>query len=216
MKPSRRARVAAAITLSKGKMYEYGVPLEDHLELPADLNLEQQFPLAIGTLGDFAAEAVMKAIGLPLPDHPTPREEVIFAAQVLQAFDDSLLNEKLSFELRLLAAVAFYLGDVPGSAAVLVKRLALMEHPAHDPLAIAVRVALDRPWIRVGVRVVDPQAKAVLAALRQHFQTGGGEGSHEALRNLRRWAYRTASAHELLLADVLGAVSSVRIANSAR
>lgn len=151
MKPSRRARVAAAITLSKGKMYEYGVPLEDHLELPADLNLEQQFPLAIGTLGDFAAEAVMKAIRLPLPEHTTPREEVIFAAQVLQAFDDSLLNEELSFELRLLAAAAFYLGDVPGSAAVLMKRLALLEHPAHDPLAIAVRVALDRPWVRVGV-----------------------------------------------------------------
>ena len=87
MKPSRRARIAAAITLSKGKMYEYGVPLEDHLDLPADLNLEQQFPLAIGTVGDFAAEAVMKAIRLPLPDHTTPREEVIFAAQVLQAFD---------------------------------------------------------------------------------------------------------------------------------
>lgn len=214
MKPSRRARVAAAITLSKGKMYEYGVPLEDHLELPADLNLEQQFPLAIGTLGDFAAEAVMKAIRLPLPEHTTPREEVIFAAQVLQAFDDSLLNEELSFELRLLAAAAFYLGDVPGSAAVLMKRLALLEHPAHDPLAIAVRVALDRPWVRVGVRVVDPQATAVLVALRQHFQTGDGEGSQEAIRNLRRWAYETASAHELLLADVLGAVSSVRIANS--
>lgn len=214
MKPSRRARLAAAITLSKGKMYEYGVPIEDHLKLPTDLNLEQQFPLAIGTLGDFASEAVMNAIGLSLPDHTTPREEVIFAAQVLQAFDDSLLNEELSFELCLLAAVAFYLGDAPGSAAFLVKRLTLLKNPTHDPFAIAVRVALDRPWARIGVRVVAPQARAVLVALREHFQTGGGEGSQEAIRNLRQWAYKAASAHELLLADVLGAVSSLRIANS--
>lgn len=156
----------------------------------------------------------MKAIDLSLPSHTTPREEIIFAAQVLQAFDDSLLNKELSFELCLLAAVAFYLGDAPGSAAFLVKRLTLLEHPPQDPFAIAVRVALDRPWARIGVRVDAPQARAVLVALREHFQTGGGEGSQEAIRNLRQWAYKAASAHELLLADVLGAVSSLRIANS--
>lgn len=215
MKPSRRDRIAAAITLSKGKMYEYGVPIKDHLELPEDLDLEQQFPLAIGTLGDFAAEAVTDAIGLQLQSHSTPREEVIFAAQVLQAFDDSRLNEELSFEFCLLAAAAFYLGDVPGSAAVLVKRLAQLNLPTHDQLAIAVRIALDRPWVRIGVRITAPHVAAVLTSLRQHFQTGGGNDAHNAIRNLRRWAYEAGSAHELLLADVLGAVSSARIANSA-
>jgi len=30
MKPEKRARYAAAITLSKGKMYEYGVPEHSH------------------------------------------------------------------------------------------------------------------------------------------------------------------------------------------
>lgn len=214
LKPSDRARVAAAITLSKGKMYEYGVPPENHVELPPDFDLEQQFPLAIGTLGDFSAEAVIKTLKLPLPERATPREEVIFAAQVLQAFDESLLNEELSYELRLLAAAAFYLGDVPGSAAVLLRRLTQLEHPAHDPLALAVRVALDRPWFKVGVRVVAPRATAVLTALKQHFQTGGGEEAAHAIQNLRRWAYVAGSAHELLLADILGAVASFRIANS--
>lgn len=214
MKPSSRARTAAAITLSKGKMYEYGVPLEDHLELPADLDLEQQFPFAIGTLGDFASEASMKAIGASVPDHTTPREEVVFAAQVLQAFDESRLNEGLSSQLILLAAAAFYLGDVPGSAAVLIRRLAALEFPEHDPLAMAVQVALDRPWMRLGAAVLDRKAHAVLTALRQHFQTGGGDSAQEAIRSLRRWAYEDGSAHELLLADVLGAVSFVRISNS--
>lgn len=214
LKPSYRARVAAAITLSRGKMYEYGVPTEDHVELPADLDLEQQFPLAIGTLGDFAAEAVIKALQLSLPERATPREEVIFAAQVLQAFDESLLKKELTYELCLLAAAAFYLGDVPGSAAVLIRRLGQLEHPAHDPLALAVRVALDRPWVKVGVRVVAPHATAVLTALKQHFLTGGGEEAVQAIQNLRRWAYVAGSAHELLLADILGAITSFRIANS--
>ena len=214
MKPSKRARVAAAITLSKGKMYEYGVPPEHHLELPADLDLNEQFPLAIGTIGDFASEVVMNATNLVSPKHTTPREEIIFAAQVLRAFDDTRLNDDLSYELQLLAAVAFYLGDVPGSAAVLVKRLASTESPANDPFAIAVRVALDRPWGRVGVSVDAPIVTAVLTALREHFRTGGGESAQEAIRRLRRWAYKAGTAHELLHADLLGAVSSVRIANS--
>ena len=106
MKPDKRARYAAAITLSKGKMYEYGVQEDDHLELPDGLNLEMQFPLAVGTVGDFASEVVAKAIGTGEITQ-TPRDEVVFAAQVLQAFDDSLLNEDLSFNLRLLAAAAF-------------------------------------------------------------------------------------------------------------
>ncbi|WP_159087598.1 hypothetical protein [Escherichia coli] len=63
MKPKKRARYAAAVTLSKGKMFEYGVPEGDHIELPDDLNLEMQFPLAVGTVGDFASEVVAKTIG---------------------------------------------------------------------------------------------------------------------------------------------------------
>jgi POLQ-like helicase len=214
MKPSERARVAAAITLSKGKMYEYGVPVEHHLALPSDLDLEQQFPLAIGTLGDFASEAIAQAIELPLPRSMTPREEVIFAAQVLQAFDDSLLNQDLSYELRLLAGAAFYLGDVPGGAAVLMKRLALLQQPTHDPLAVALRVALDRPWVGAGIPTLDPRVAATLAVLRQHFQSGRSDGAQTVIRDLREWAYKAGSAHELLLADLLGAVSIARIANS--
>lgn len=215
MKPSERSRIAAAITLSKGKMYEYGVPPEDHLELPGDLDLEQQFPLAIGTLGDFAADAVGTSLQVGYSERATPRDEVIFAAQVLRAFDESLLNAGLAYDLRLLAAAAFYLGDVPGSAAVLIRSLSSMESPSSDHLALAVRIALDRPWVRVGLRVVDERAAAVLAALRQHFQAGGGDQAEQAIRTLRRWAYETGSAHELLLADVLGAVTLTRIASSA-
>lgn len=82
MKPERRARFAAAITLSKGKMYEYGVPEADHIELPEGLDLEMQFPLAVGTIGDFASEAVAKFIDAK-GETNTPRGEVVFSAQVL-------------------------------------------------------------------------------------------------------------------------------------
>lgn len=215
VKPEQRTRFAAAITLSKGKMYEYGVPEDDHIALPEGLDLEMQFPLAVGTVGDFASEAVARAIGAE-GEAQTPRDEVIFSAQVLQAFDDSLLNQELSFNLRLLAAAGFYLGDVPGNAAVQISKLAQLTNPEGDPLALAAKAAMDRPWGQTDNVVDSSHATAILGALSEHFKSGGGsDRATDEIRRLRNWAYASASAHELLMADVLGAVSATRIANSA-
>jgi superfamily II DNA/RNA helicase len=215
MKPDRRARFVAAITLSKGKMYEYGVPEDDHIALPKGLNLEMQFPLAVGTLGDFASEVVAKAIGAK-GGSQTPRDEVVFSAQVFQAFDDSLLNEGLSINLRLLAAAGFYLGDVPGNAAVQISKLAQLANLDGDPLALATKNAIDKPWVQTDNIIDSPYASAILGALGDHFKSGGASiRAIEAIRKLRGWAYASASAHDLLMADLLGAVSATRIANSA-
>ncbi|MDC7312370.1 DEAD/DEAH box helicase [Enterobacter ludwigii] len=218
MKPKKRARYAAAVTLSKGKMFEYGVPEEDHIDLPEDLDLEMQFPLAVGTVGDFASEVVAKAIGNSIEaQSQTPLDEVIFSAQVLQAYDNSLLNKELSFNLRILAAAGFYLGDVPGNAAVQLSKLGQLEFPKHDTLAIAVKAAMDRPWEQTNETLVSSRAKDILDVLRQHFRYGrsGGQKAYDAIKSLREWAYSHASAHDLLMADLLGAVSATRIANSA-
>lgn len=216
MKPEKRARYAAAVTLSKGKMFEYGVPEGDHIELPDNINLEMQFPLAIGTLGDFASETVAKTIGNSVGAQ-TPRDEVIFSAQVLQAFDESLLNKELSFNLRILAAAGFYLGDVPGNAAVQLSKLSQLELPENKNLAIAVKAAMDRPWEQTNETLKPSRANDILVVLRQHFRNGlsGGRKAYDAIKSLREWAYRNASAHDLLMADLLGAICATRIANSA-
>lgn len=218
MKPKKRARYAAAVTLSKGKMFEYGVPEGDHIELPDDLDLEMQFPLAVGTVGDFASEVVAKTIGNSIEaQSQTPVDEVIFSAQVLQAFDDSLLNKELSFNLRILAAAGFYLGDVPGNAAVQLSKLSQLDFPERDTLAIAVKAAMDRPWEQTNETLKSSRAKDILDVLRQHFRNGrsGGQKAYDAIKSLREWAYSHASAHDLLMADLLGAISATRIANSA-
>lgn len=196
-------------------MYEYGVPEDDHIELPEGLDLEMQFPLAVGTVGDFASEAVTKAIGSE-ESTQTPRDEVVFSAQVLQAFDESLLNEDISFNLCLLAAAGFYLGDVPGNAAVQISKLDQLAPPESDPLAMAVKLAIDKPWNQTNYIIDHPRAKAVLGALRDHFNGGNADDmATQAIKSLRKWAYTSASAHELLMADLLGAVSATRINNSA-
>lgn len=215
MKPEKRARFAAAITLSKGKMYEYGVPVGDHLELPEGLDLEMQFPLAIGTLGDFASEVVGRVAGVG-DAVETPLDEVIFSAQVLQAFDESLLNQSISFNLRLLSAAGFYLGNIPGNAAVQISRLNQLADAEVDPLAKAVRLTLDKPWERSPAALELLSARDILLALERHYAVGGQRNTvFDGVRALRHWAYSSATAHELLMSDLLGAVALKRIDNSA-
>lgn len=215
MKSSSRARYAAAITLSKGKMYEYGVHEDYHIDLPDGLDLEMQFPLAVGTLGDLASEIVTASLG-DRNTSVTPRSEVVFSAQVLQAFDDSFLNEDLSFDLRLLSAAGFYLGDVPGNAAVQVAKLRKLIGQRGGGLSEALMAALDRPWEpQSGVNAMHRSAP-VLEALSQHFRTGSdSDRAVAAIRHLREWAYKAASPHDLLMSDLLGAVSAMRVSNSA-
>ena len=216
MKPSQQAKTAAAITQSKGKMYEYMVPLDDHIKLPEGFPLEELFPLAIGTLGDFAAAPVRRYLQLEEDTaEPTEREELQFAARVLSAYVESRLNTALSFELLLLGASAFYLSDMPGNASVLCKRLFNVLAP-DDELAAAVRWALAEPWALEIPKVNNPHLAELLQVIRGHFITGNSEATaHKQILPLRDWAYANGSPHELLMADVLGAVVVQRIARSA-
>lgn len=215
MKPNSRSRFAAAITLSRSKMYEYGVPKEHHLELPQDLNLEMQFPLAIGTLGDYSAEIIARSLKT-LIGTQTEREEVLFAAQVLQAFDESYLNEEISFELRLLSGAGFYLGDIPGSATVQIRKLDNVDWPENESIAKAIKQVLEKPWESADSQSASSRIDAVVNAVGKHFNTGEGpDKALKAVAQLQEWAYKVGTAHELLMVDVFGAVCATRLANSA-
>lgn len=216
MEPSKRARYAAAVTLSKGKMFEYGVPEEEHLELPDGLDLELQFPLAIGTLGDAAADIVSSMLGAAVHSRETPPSELLFAAQVLVAFNESRTAPEVSSTLCLLAAAAFYLADSPGSAMTLVNDLPIDAFGKSDFLARAVRFALHRPWAPEKAGVSDQRTVSVIRALRSHFLEGtSADALLKPIEDIRRWSYGEGTAHEVLLADVLGAVAFKRIERSA-
>lgn len=116
MKPSEQARHAASVTLSKGKMYEYKIPDEYHLAIPEGLHLEDQFPLAVGTIGDAAAEVVVAALSNGAGGDEVEVEDLTFAARVLQAFVHSRQNLEVTADLLLLSASGHYLASRPGDS----------------------------------------------------------------------------------------------------
>ena len=215
MKPSPGARYAAAVTLSQGKMHEYSVPLEHHIRLPDGLDLEEQFPLAVGTIGDFAADTVRVRLGLFTDIEPTSPEDVQFAGRVLQAFVDSRLNGALTPELLLLASAAFYMSGRPGDSIVLFKRLQEHSPDATDDLATAIRWVLGGPWAERPPLDGSTLQGRLLGALALHFLDGRKDELGERVGRLYAWAYAIGSAHELLLADILGAIAFLRMERSA-
>lgn len=214
MKPSKLALTATAIIRARGKMYEYKVPSEHHNKLPEGLVLEELFPLAIGTLGDFAAETARKYLGIA-PGTATTQEELKFAATVLNAYVDSRLNDQLSFDLLLLGACAFYLCGMPGNAIVLCGRMQEFDEQGNEELVSLIRWALGTPWDREPPIASDAHAAQISRALKRHFEFGTSAADATLnIEALRRTAYREGSARELLLADLYGAIVLSRIERS--
>ena len=119
MKPEQESLRYLGITLSKAKMYEYGVPERYHIKILQDPAL--QFALAIGLLGDLAARTNSEDIEESYLNEL--RENLQFSARFFDAYLQSRLKEELDPYLLLLGAASYYLCDFPGSSLVLAKRL---------------------------------------------------------------------------------------------
>ncbi len=118
MKPRIKAHTALSVTRSKAKMYEYNVPIKEHiriLEDPAKL-----FDLTIGILGDFAA---LQNLEEDDADFQSLRHSLRFSSYFFDAYLKTRLHPLVDDYLLLLGASAYFLCDLPGSSKVLVSKL---------------------------------------------------------------------------------------------
>lgn len=213
MKPEKASRHLLSLTQAKAKMYEYGVPLEDHIlvgERPKEL-----FMLVVGLLGDAAA-----AIAAGKPDDPrraTSPESLQFAARYFYSFIEARLNEQLTPEFCLLAAAAFYLSDNPGSARVLSR---LSEAPsnlddgglaylAHNLLCDQYDIIYKGPYA--------DDANKLVTDIASYFNVDGESDEVLAAASaIRTRAYDAGTARELLYADIVAAVVHCKVSRAAR
>jgi DEAD/DEAH box helicase/Helicase conserved C-terminal domain len=218
MKPEERSKNLLAITRSKAKMYEYGLPEREHIEVRRDPALLLR--LAVGMLGDLAA-----AVSRTETEAARMAElssSLRFSARYFDAYAASKLAENSEPYLLLLASAAYYLCDLPGSAAVLVSNL----HPNEINLEAG---ALDRLlcWLLRGefasalemgreTRYRDG-IMLVSRGMSEYFEAGIQEdGVLQAAAGLRQSAINEGTPRDLLLADACCAIVTRRIENSAR
>ena len=236
MRPEAGALRVLSTTRAKAKMFEFQVPLEDHIELPR--NPDILFSLAVGILGDAAAAIADQLLAIEAgltedeeAEHPTDvwdagdtslrdssQEAVTFAATYFDAYLGSRLNESITEEFSLLCAAAYYLADSPGSARVVIKNTPRPGPDFEGGLPHLVHAILMDDFAPLDAQYeYRDTAEPLKSALRAFFAAEGDGTALVALcQSLRERTYAEGSPRELLYADIAVALSQFKLSNASR
>ncbi|MCP2080869.1 UNVERIFIED_ORG: superfamily II DNA/RNA helicase [Methylorubrum zatmanii] len=236
MRPEANARRVLSVTRSKAKMYEYKVPEEAHIVLPQNPNV--LLPLAVGMLGDGAAEIAATFIESGPTDQlsesrvypastwdagdntirDTSRDSLRFSATYFDSYLEAKLDVNITSELALLCASSYELGESIGSARVIARRTEIMPPQLANALGLFIhKLLLDEYTPLADGYYYSTPSNALLLNLRQYLD--GAENEVEIQRlcaELRLVTYRQGEAEELLYGDIAIAIISRRMANSSR
>lgn len=216
MKPEFNSRRLFGITRSKGKMYELSLSEELHIAIPENSEPRELFLLAVGTLGDVAA-TLSDVEDVDAPLSPVVTEELSFAASFFDAFLESRFDTAISRDIALLAASAYYLARRPGSSLVLARQLdADAEDSAVDNLLYWLLQARWANYPSGNHPLFGAELGNLAKLLAVHFHDGSGLPELTvALSHVRKQAYESASARDLLFIDIIAAITRMRLAASA-
>jgi POLQ-like helicase len=217
MKPEARSQIVLSVTQSKAKMYEYNVPLEEHIRLTDDP--AKLFRLTIGILGDLS---VAINSGNATNEYILEmRDSLRFSAQFFNAFIESHLGLENELFISLLGSTAYYLCDLPGSSNILAERL---KNPSVNIGLYGLENLLTwflltknfpTPLPEIQVSPYKDLIRAIYTVYLEFNLTGNRSNDVVDLVNqIHDLAYDIGEPRELLLADLIGAVIRKRIENS--
>lgn len=216
MKREGETNRIAGIIRGRDKLYEYSPAGRVLLPLPLEFTPSKLFPLAIGFLGDFAAEKVSMFIGDD-PGTETREDDVAFSAKILLSYSNARIDPTIREELALLSASAFHLIEMPGVSWVQANRL----QASHTQATYLERVLI---WLLIKPWAQDPPLQQgylevfqLVRTLRRHYLSGTTRSELVGYaRDLRNKSYGSYDDRELLLADLITSVVICRYENSSR
>jgi hypothetical protein len=216
MKPERNARRLLGITSAKAKMWEYHVSEREHIAIEAEP--AELFDLSIGGLGDLAATANGEDFvsGEELSDLSP---NVKFAAKFFDAYLNSRLNPSLDPFAAIYASASFYLSDMPGSSLILAKQVGQtvpnLNCRGLEDLLLWLLQDDRSTYFDASAGFYGSYIDNISKQLRAYRENGNRETKLlRAVNELREIAYKTASARELLFADVISAIVNKKLLNS--
>lgn len=202
MKPKHRAHTLLAVTRSKAKMYEYNIPENEHINIP--FSLATLMDLAIGIIGDIAAD--FEEINLD-----DEKSRILFSATYFDAILNSKSLDSSSNYLKLLGASAYYLCDLPGSSKVLLKEINCLDIESSGIENLILSLLKNKHidfTLDENENIYYGEIQAYVALLNLFFDCGkGSDEIYQIALKIRKKAYFTGSDRELLLSDILKAVT---------
>jgi POLQ-like helicase len=215
MRPETNSLRLLGITRSKAKMYEYGVPLSQHIAISRDP--ARLFPLSIGLLGDLSA--YINGEDVDQEALRETQEALSFSARFFDAYLQAQLNNNLRPYLILLGSASYYLCNLPGSSRVLAQDAGKtcpdlggsgLENFLHWLLQFSGQYDPDIPSGPFWNQIVE-----IIETMQEYYSTGAGEDRLFSLvSQLREHAYKIGTSKQLLFADICCAVIRKQYENS--
>ncbi|MCL2651784.1 MAG: DEAD/DEAH box helicase [Candidatus Azobacteroides sp.] len=214
MKPEAKSQNLLNITRAKAKMWEYNVPFEYHINIPD--SPEKLFPLSIALLGDVAAEINRGNENSEL--FKSLKNTLQFSANFFYTFDEAKLIDTLSPQLRLLASAAFYLCNMPGNANVLAKLVKYedlsIESEGLDALLLWILQGdIFTSWEEYSSNYADFIVN-LPPKISAFYKDGNTIEIEDIITNLRIKVYNFGTPEQLLLGDIISAITRKKIENA--
>jgi hypothetical protein len=211
MKLERSSKIYLSITKSKAKMYEFGVEEEHHI----NLNIEPQklLLLTIGILGDLSA---IEASGLGEhneAEYLNLKSQLIDVSQYFDSLNNSRLESLRSDYLNLLGSASYYLADMPGSSLVLIKSVdydidELTPSYIEGVLIWILKGDLEHEWYFIENCIFKDELEYFTTSVISYFkQEVSFSKLDDSLNTLRKAVYSGGNDRELLIVDVLSAIT---------
>jgi hypothetical protein len=217
MRLEARSKTVLAITKSKAKMYEFGIPEADHIGLPHDP--KNLLITTIGILGELAAQE-SRGEGQDGEDIQSLKSELTSVGQYFDSLVETRLADDLSVYLKLIGAAAYYLADMPGSATVLSKSLPYNPQPLTPTFLEGLLIWIlkddyDEALYRQEDSYLTQSIDEISEAYRGYFDLSVSElRLIELATQLRQRVYEYGNDRELLFVDVIVALVLRKISNS--
>jgi hypothetical protein len=216
MKPELKSKRLLADTRSKAKMLEYSVRSAE--EFRPTSNPARLFVQTIGVLGEFASYINKGDISKERVDEQ--RKHLLFSANFFDAFLESRLDGQSDSLLKLLGAASYYLGELPGCADVILKKI---DRPCPDLDGDGLEHFLCELMIGKFAEFRSrPQTyySRLLQQLSQELSEYFDEGTdtepiYDLLKQIADIAYKRGSPIQLLLSDTIAAIIRLKLVNSA-
>ncbi len=210
LQPSPTNKTFHARTRAKAKMFEYAVPLDQHIDTEG-ISLSEMLDLTIGMLGDLTAGS--------LSNLEEEKYRLLFSAQYFNSIIEAQVIGHSHILLRLLSSSAYYLSGYPGSSQVLLR--GITEEQIHE------LTQMEQILFFVLCRKVIPNTleggllgEDVTNLVREWNSFLEGESSYDILedlsKKLRSRIYQNGTDKDLLLIDIVKSLVLKRFNVSAR
>lgn len=203
-------------TRAKSKMYEYGVPLEDHVSV--EKNVSDLFLIAIGAIGAISNE-IWNKNGL-MSVIEVENYELKFASSFFDSFIHSRIDKQNDNDdyYALLGSVAYYFSDMIGSSKVMLKRIDPELNIGCDGIENVIVAMLNDNLEHLNLKTIEGNHFIFLNKLIESYKSyfSRNELIHfEDFNKYKQYIYDSGTPRELLFSDVLLAIFVKKVSNSA-